>query len=509
MKFLRLLSAALIAAALLLPGQSKASQNSCVLATTGTVSGLTLVNAINSCFGAILTNSSGSSAPSSPVTYQLWADTSTSLLKQWDGATWIVLGKFSGSTWTPFSGGATTVAITSTGSANAYVLTYSPAPAALVTGQAYSFIANFMNTGAATLTVNGLGPFNITKNGNTPLVSGDINSGQVVRIVYDGTQAQMVSPTANSALSGGNLTAALNFKKGASVASASTADIWAPADGNLVHITGTTTINSFGTAPQAGAERILIFDGAVTLTNGTNLVLPGATNYTTTAGDVARITADTTAKMVAQIIKADGTPVVAGSVASLATLHQQAFTSSGTFTCPGGTTTSTLFKFTVTGGGGGAGNNSGTGPAVKIGGAGGGAGATAIYYASGLAPSCSVTVTIGAAGGTGASGSNSSIVVSAVTVTATGGAGAASGNNAGAGGTATNGTINLGGGSGAAGSTDGQGGGTAYPGVGGASFWGGGGKPGGFAATAYGAGGGGGATGGAGMAGVVLVEWVL
>ena len=87
---------------------------------------------------------------------------------------------------------------TSTGSANAYVLTLSPVPTALVAGQRFSFLANFGNTGAATLNVNSLGAKNIYKvNGATALASGDIASGQLVTVAYDGTQFQLLSPIAN------------------------------------------------------------------------------------------------------------------------------------------------------------------------------------------------------------------------------------------------------------------------------------------------------------------------
>jgi hypothetical protein len=59
------------------------------------------------------------------------------------------------------------------------------------------------------------------------------------------------------------------------------------ATGNTVHITGTTTITSFGTA-AAGVERKVVFDGALTLThNATSLILPTGANITTAAGDAA------------------------------------------------------------------------------------------------------------------------------------------------------------------------------------------------------------------------------
>lgn len=74
--------------------------------------------------------------------------------------------------------------------------------------------------------------------------------------------------------------------RGAALASASTVDL-ATATGPFVHITGTTTITALGTM-QAGAERVLVFDGVLTIThNGTSLVLPTGANITTAAGDVA------------------------------------------------------------------------------------------------------------------------------------------------------------------------------------------------------------------------------
>lgn len=44
----------------------------------------------------------------------------------------------------------------STGSANAYLVSYTPAPTAYAAGQKFFFKANFQNTGAATINVNGL-----------------------------------------------------------------------------------------------------------------------------------------------------------------------------------------------------------------------------------------------------------------------------------------------------------------------------------------------------------------
>lgn len=72
--------------------------------------------------------------------------------------------------------------------------------------------------------------------------------------------------------------------KAADVASAATVDLGAVV-GRFVDVTGTTTITSFGTV-SAGIWRIVRFTGALTLTyNATSLILPGAANITTAAGD--------------------------------------------------------------------------------------------------------------------------------------------------------------------------------------------------------------------------------
>jgi hypothetical protein len=70
------------------------------------------------------------------------------------------------------------------------------------------------------------------------------------------------------------------------VASAATTNIGAAASPN-VNITGTTTITAFDTV-TSGIKRWATFTGILTLThNGTSLILPGAANITTAAGDTA------------------------------------------------------------------------------------------------------------------------------------------------------------------------------------------------------------------------------
>lgn len=78
-----------------------------------------------------------------------------------------------------------------TGAANAYVVTLSPVPT-IVTGSVVVFKATNANTGASTIAVNGGTATAIKKNGSTALAGAEINAGQIVEVVYDGTNYQLI-----------------------------------------------------------------------------------------------------------------------------------------------------------------------------------------------------------------------------------------------------------------------------------------------------------------------------
>lgn len=102
---------------------------------------------------------------------------------------------------------------------------------------------------------------------------------------------------------------AINESEGAVVVSAATTNVWVT-DGNTIHVSGTTTITSFGTAPQAGAWRKVVFDAVLILTNGANLNLQGGANITTAQNDFAFIFADTATRFRVLFFRGDGTAVV-------------------------------------------------------------------------------------------------------------------------------------------------------------------------------------------------------
>lgn len=83
------------------------------------------------------------------------------------------------------------------GTANALTCTLTPNPGAYAAGLRIIGIASADNSGAATLNSNTLGIKNISKNGASALLSGDIKSGQIVELNYDGTRFQQVNPSSS------------------------------------------------------------------------------------------------------------------------------------------------------------------------------------------------------------------------------------------------------------------------------------------------------------------------
>jgi hypothetical protein len=160
---------------------------------------------------------------------------------------------------------------TVSGTANAIVLTLTPALTSNVAGQFFIFAPTADNTAAATINWGG-GVISITKWGAIALVANDILSGVPAAVWYDGTQAILINPQTNT--------------QGATIASAGTINL-DTATGDYNHISGVTTITAM--TLKQGRERTLVFDGILTLTNGASLILPGGVSITTAAGDAALV----------------------------------------------------------------------------------------------------------------------------------------------------------------------------------------------------------------------------
>ena len=144
------------------------------------------------------------------------------------------------------------------------------------------------------LTGNGSGIVTIG-DGNLKFPDADGNAAAVIGT--DGSAQLAFLDTITSTSSNTNLTLSGNGTggvklndyfiqtKGSDISSATSLTLGK--DGNLFDVTGTTTITTIGTQ-GIGSIVTLQFDGALTFTHhSTNLILPGAANITTAAGDIA------------------------------------------------------------------------------------------------------------------------------------------------------------------------------------------------------------------------------
>lgn len=170
---------------------------------------------------------------------------------------------------------------TAGGTADALTFSLAPAITAYVTGQRLIGRAASANaTTTPTVDVNTVGALTVLKSGPSSTVAldvGDIRAGAALDFLKLSTAHLLLLNPASGSGAGNN---------GAwtDIASASTTDIGAVASTNL-RVTGTTTITALGTAPS-GVTRVLRFAAALTLTyNATSLIVPGAANITTAAGD--------------------------------------------------------------------------------------------------------------------------------------------------------------------------------------------------------------------------------
>ena len=130
-----------------------------------------------------------------------------------------------------------------------------PTLTAYATGSIYSFIAANTNTGAATLSIDGLTATSITKNGSAALSAGDIQSGKMMLVEYDGTSFQLV----NNIVYGGSIT-------NATIVSLTTPLAVSNGGTGLATLTTNNILLGNGTAtPQfvapGGAGNVLVSDG--------------------------------------------------------------------------------------------------------------------------------------------------------------------------------------------------------------------------------------------------------
>lgn len=335
----------------------------------------------------------------------------------------------------------------------------------LYDGATFLFEATTNNTGSTTLQVGTLTPITIKKQNDRNLASGDIESGQKVLVVYDGSNFQLLSSVATDPSTSGFLLVANNLSDVASAAAART-NIDAQED--VITTQGDLVVGS--AAGQATRFGI------------------GASNF---------------------YLRSTGTTITWAEVTSgLSGLSIQAFTSTGTYTKP-----STLGFVIVTAVGGGGGGTGSSGSASPV--AGGGGGGACIIRLRAADIDATVSVTVGTGGAGGGAGNNAGNAGNTSSFgshcSATGGAGGVAAGDGGQGGIGSGGNINIRGGGGdslSSSSNTMASGGNSY--LGGKSRGSVNTQP-GFAGEQYGGGGSSGradvsAAGGNGANGIVIIE---
>lgn len=147
----------------------------------GVVSGTNIISAVRGVEGTAQAHSAGA-VVEVRLTASMWNRLVDGLLTFATQTGKIVLSAMDGSRYATDAGGDDT-----------YSVTLDPVPAAYYAGMEVNFKPTTANTGACTLDVNGLGAKTIKKNVSSDLATGDILAGQMVKVIYDGTNFQLVS----------------------------------------------------------------------------------------------------------------------------------------------------------------------------------------------------------------------------------------------------------------------------------------------------------------------------
>jgi len=175
------------------------------------------------------------------------------------------------------------------GTADVITLTPSPAIGSYVAGQFFSFISSGANTTNVTVNISSLGAKAITKNGATALVAGDIPSGALISIIYDGTQFQLQTSANLNALSsitglGTGVATALAVNVGSAGAPVTfNGALGTPSSGTLTNCTnstvsGTSQATTSGTqfdftGLPAGIKRITVSFSNVSMSGTDNIIV--------------------------------------------------------------------------------------------------------------------------------------------------------------------------------------------------------------------------------------------
>ncbi len=178
-----------------------------------------------------------------------------------------------------------------TGTPSAYSVTLASSISTLASGTYLNFLVPITNATGITLNVNSLGAKTIKNNFNASLASGDVITGQIATVTYNGTNFQLANPVPNAYSSG------LTTKN---LADANTAQVFAHGlsvtpkkvafDYNLDN--GAETGTGSGVYDTSGQRAIYQLPGGTSTTSIQALTI--STNASFTAGQVGTVTVDAT-----------------------------------------------------------------------------------------------------------------------------------------------------------------------------------------------------------------------
>ena len=241
------------------------SQNSLVISDG---SGAAVLTAINNAVNSLVTQNSGAGSPATTYAYQMWADTTTGLLKQRNAANtaWVTVGPMAD---LGIQSSAQILAAAA-GTADALTAIYTPAVPALTNGLTLKVRPGFTNaTPTPTFSPNGLTAKTIVKGAGSALVAGDIaGAGHWIEVQYDQALDKWVL---------------LNPAKGVSVTSPQIQPISASVAASALTISASALNLDFRSSTLAS--------GVVTTVAGipTALVVPSTATLGTGSGEQSRL----------------------------------------------------------------------------------------------------------------------------------------------------------------------------------------------------------------------------
>jgi len=166
------------------------------------------------------------------------------------------------------------------GSTDSYAVSLDVAPSSYFEGLQIQFKANTANTGACSLNVNTLGAKTIKKNTSEDMANNDIKAGEIVTVIYDGTNFQMqtvIPTTLNRAFTW--------YLDGTSIDGVAGAVYIAPQNMTVTKIYGLTTSGTCVATLKKGATTIDTISCSNVLATETSITVPAIT-----AGDVITLT---------------------------------------------------------------------------------------------------------------------------------------------------------------------------------------------------------------------------